>query len=132
MQVFTYEFGARGLAVRIGAALCDGGVANRSCRGSSRQGRLCVRWGVARLGMHKHGEGVHVVAVPKVSELSIVAALSDKGVRISTRSRKSSNGGRSRVEVRFKARHLLKEQRENTLGGIEIALLRAWVRGVRM
>ena len=38
MQVFTYEFGARGLAVRIGAALCDGGVANRSCSGSSRHG----------------------------------------------------------------------------------------------
>ena len=72
------------------------------------------------------------MAVPKVSELSIVAALSEKGVRISTRSRKSNNGGRPRVEVRFKARHLLKEQRENTLGGIEIALLRAWVRGIRM
>ena len=26
MQVFTYEFGARGLAVRIEAALCDDGV----------------------------------------------------------------------------------------------------------
>ena len=38
MQVCTYEFGARGLAVRIGAALCDGGVANRSCSGSSRHG----------------------------------------------------------------------------------------------
>ena len=38
LQVFTYEFGARGLAVRIGAALCDGGVANRSCSGSSRHG----------------------------------------------------------------------------------------------
>ena len=81
--------------------------------------------------MHKHGEGVHVVAVPKVSELSIVEALGEMGVRISTRSRKSSNGGRPRVEVRFKARHLLKEQRENTLGGIEIALLRAWVTGIR-
>ena len=129
--MFNHELGTRGLAVRIGTALCDGGVANMSCSGSSRQGRLCVRRGVDRLGMHKQGEGVHVVAFPKVSELSIVAALRDRGVRSSTRSRKSSNGGRPRVEVGFKARHLLKKQRENTLGGIEIALLRAWVRGIR-
>jgi hypothetical protein len=81
--------------------------------------------------MHKQGEGVHVVAVPTGFELSIVAALSDMGVRISNRSRKSSNGGRLRVEVSFKERHLLKKQRDNTMGGIEIALLRAWVRGIR-
>ena len=128
--MFNREVETRGLAVRIGTALCDGGVANRGCSGSSRQGRLCVRWGVARLGMHKQGEGVHVVAVPKVSEVSIVAALSDKGVRYSTRSRKSNNGGRPRVEIRFKARQLHKEQLENTLGSIDSALLRAWVRGI--
>jgi hypothetical protein len=81
--------------------------------------------------MHKQGEGVHVVAVPKGFELSIVAALSDKGVRISNRSSESSSGGRPRVEVSFKERHLLKEQRENILGGIEIALLRALVREIR-
>ena len=79
--------------MRIGTALCDGGVANMSCSGSSSEDRLCVRWGVARLGMHKQGEGVHVVAVPKGFELSIVAALSDKGVRISTRSSNNSSLG---------------------------------------
>jgi hypothetical protein len=73
---------------------------------------------------------VHVVAVPKGFELGIVAALSDMGVRISNRSRKSSNGDRPRVEVSFKERHLLTEQRKNTQGGIEIALLRAWVMGI--
>ena len=56
-------------------------------------------WGVARLGMYKQGEGVHVVAVPDGFELSIVAALSDSGVRISTRSSNSNNLGRLRVET---------------------------------
>ena len=72
--------------------------------------------------MHKQGEGVHDVAVPKVSEVSIVAALSDRGVRYSSRSRKSSNGGRPRVEIRFKARQLHTEELEDTLGSIDSAL----------
>ena len=72
--------------------------------------------------MHKHGEGVHDVAVPKVSEVSIVAALSDRGVRYSSRSRESSNGGRPRVEIRFKARQLHTEELEDTLGSIYSAL----------
>ena len=76
------------------------------------------------------GEGVHVVAVRKVCEVSIVAALSYRGVRYSTRSRKSSNGGRPRVEIRVKARQLHTQQLENTLGSMDSALLRAWVRGI--
>jgi hypothetical protein len=78
--------------------------------------------------MLKHGEGVHLVAVPKGFELRIVAALSERGVRISNRSSNSSNVGRLRVEASVKARHLRKEQRESIRGGIESALLRAWVR----
>ena len=103
------RIGTRGLAGRIGTALCDCGVANRSCSGSSSEGRLCVRWGVARQGMLKQGEGVHVVAVPKGFELRIVAALSDRGVRISNRSSNSGNVGRLRVEASVNERHLRKD-----------------------
>ena len=86
------RIGTRGLAVRIGTALCDCGVANMSCSGSCSDGRLCVRMGVA-----KQGEGVHVVAVSRGFELRIAAALSDRGVGISTRSNNSSSVGRLRV-----------------------------------
>ena len=82
-------------------------------------------WDVSMLGMHKQGEGVHVVAVPDGYKLSIVAALSDKGVRISTRSSNSNSLGRLRVETSGNARHLRNEQRESIRGGIEGALLRA-------
>jgi hypothetical protein len=75
--------------------------------------------------MLKHGKGVHVVAVPKGFELSIVAALSDKGVRITNRSSNSINLGRLRVEASVNARHLRKEQCESIRRGIESALLRA-------
>ena len=93
------RIGTQGLAGRIVTALCDCGVTNKSCRSSSSEDCFCVRGDVSRLGMFKQGEGVHVVAVPKVSELSIVAALSDRGVRISTRSSNSSSLGRLRVET---------------------------------
>jgi hypothetical protein len=83
------------------------------------------------LGMLKQGEGVHVVAVPKGFELRIVAALSDMGVRISNRSSNRSNVGRLRVEASVNERNLRKDQRESIRGGIESALLRAWVRGIR-
>jgi hypothetical protein len=52
-----------------GTALCDGGVANMSCNGSCSEGRLCVRMGVAKQGMLKQEEGVHVVAVSRGFEL---------------------------------------------------------------
>ena len=96
--MFTYEFGTRELAVRIGPALCDGGVANRSCRCSSSKECFCVRGYVTRLGMFKQVEGVAVVAVPDGFEVSIVAALSYRGVRISTRSNNNTLG-RLRVET---------------------------------
>jgi hypothetical protein len=91
------RIGTRGLAVRIGTALRDGGVTNKSCSGSSSEGRLSVRLGGAKLGMLKQGEGVHVAAVPKGFELLIAAALSDRGVGISNRSSNRSNVGRLRV-----------------------------------
>jgi hypothetical protein len=81
--------------------------------------------------MLKQGEGVHVVAVPKGVELRIVAALSDRGVRISNRSSNIDNVGRLRVEASVNARHLRKDKRESIGGGIESALLRAWVKGIR-
>jgi hypothetical protein len=83
------------------------------------------------LGVLKQGEGVHVVAVPKGFEVRIVAALSDMGVRISNRSsNRSSNLGRLRVKASVNARHLRNEQCESIRGGIESALLRAWVKGI--
>jgi hypothetical protein len=118
------RIGTRGLAGRIGTALCDCGVANGSCKSSSSEDYFCVRWDVSRLGMHKQGEGVYVVAVPDGFELSIVAALSYRGVRISTRMSNSSSLGRLRVEASGNARHLRNEQRESIRGGIEGALLR--------
>jgi hypothetical protein len=75
--------------------------------------------------MHKQGEGVHVVAVPRGFELSIVAAQSDMGVLISNRSSNNNSLGRLRVEASVNARHLRKEQRESIRGGIESALVRA-------
>ena len=83
------------------------------------------------LGMLKQGEGVHVVAVPKGFELRIVAALSDRGMRISNRRSNSSNVGRLRVEASVNERHLGKDERESIRGAIESALLRAEVRGIR-
>jgi hypothetical protein len=93
-EVINRELVTRELAVRIGAALCDGGVANKSCSGSSSEGRLCVRLVRVKLGMLKQGEGVHVAAVRKGFELPIAAAVSD---RISNRSSNTSNVGRLRV-----------------------------------
>jgi hypothetical protein len=58
--------------------------------------------GVAKQGMLKQGEGVHVVAVPRGFELRIAAALSDMGVGISTRSNNSINVGRLRVHASVK------------------------------
>jgi len=89
------RIGTRGLAGRIVAALCDCGVANRGC---SRKECFCVRGDETRLGMFKQVEGVAVVAVPDGFELGIVAALSYRGVRISTRS-SNSTLGRLRVET---------------------------------
>jgi hypothetical protein len=54
---------------------------------------------------------VYVVAVPDGFELSIMAALSDKGVRISTRSSNISNLGQLRVEASVNAHNLRKELR---------------------
>ena len=89
------RIGTRGLAGRIVAALCDCGVANRGC---SRKECFCVRGDETRLGMFKQVEGVAVVAVPDGFELGIVAALSYRGVRISSRSNNSILG-RLRVET---------------------------------
>jgi hypothetical protein len=75
--------------------------------------------------MHKQGEGVQAVAVPKGFELSIVAALSDMGVRISDRSSNNNSLARLRVEASVNARHSRKEQRESIRGGIESVVLRA-------
>jgi hypothetical protein len=91
------RIGTRGFTERIGTALRDGGVANKSYSGSYSEGRLCVRMGVAKQGMLKQGEGVHVVAVPRGFELRIAAALSDMGVGISTRSDNNCSVGRLRV-----------------------------------
>jgi hypothetical protein len=77
------------------------------------------------LGMLKQWEGVHVVAVRKGFEVRIVAALSDKGVRISNCSSNNSNLGRLRVEASVTARHLRKELRESIRGEIESATRRA-------
>jgi hypothetical protein len=81
--------------------------------------------------MLKQGEGVHVVAVPRGFELRIAAALSDKGVGISTRSSNNNNVGRLRVHASVNTRHLFKDERESIRGAIETALLRAEVRGSR-
>jgi hypothetical protein len=81
--------------------------------------------------MLKHGEGVHVAVVPKGFELRIVAALSDRGVRISNRSSNNTKVGGLRVEASVNARHLRKEQRESIRSGVESALLRTWVRGIK-
>ena len=99
MQVFTYEF-LRGLAVRIEAALCDGGVRKRTRSTNSILGRQRVETScqLCHLRNEQHerirgvyeGAGVHVVALRKVCEVSDVAALSDRGVRISTRSSNST------------------------------------------
>ena len=129
--MINLELVTRGLEGRIGTALCDGGVANGSNNVSSSEGRLCVRLVGAKLGMLKEGEGVHVAAVRKGFELRIAAALSDRGVRISNRSSNISNVGRLRVEASVNERHLRKDERESIRGGIESALLRAGVRGIR-
>ena len=89
------RIGTRGLAGRIVAALCDCGVANRGC---SRKECFCVRCYETRLGMVTQVEGVTVVAVPDGFEWGIVAALSYRGVRISTRS-SDSTLGRLRVDT---------------------------------
>jgi hypothetical protein len=47
--------------------------------------------------MFKQGEGVHVVAVPRVFEQRIAGALNDRGVGISTRSNNNNIVGRLRV-----------------------------------
>jgi hypothetical protein len=87
------------------------------------------------MGVAKHGEGVHVVAVSRGFELRIATVLSDKGVGISSRSSTSSNNnnnvGRLRVHVGVKERHLLQDERESIMGANESALLRAEVRGSR-
>ena len=119
------------LVVRIGTALCDGGVANKSSSGSSSEGRLCVRFVGAKLGMLKQGEGVHVAAVRKGFELRIAAAVSERCAMISNRSSNSSNAGRLRVQTSVNERHLLKDERESIRGTIVGALLRAAVRGSR-
>ena len=116
-----------GFELSIVATLSDKGVRISTRSGNSTLGRLRVETSCDA----RHLRNEQRESIRGVFEVSIVAALSDRGVRYSSRSRKSSNGGRPRVEVRFKARHLLKEQRENTLGGIEIAVLRAWVGGNR-
>jgi len=92
------RIGTRGLAGRIVTALCDCGVANRSCRSSSSRVCFCVRGYVTMVGMVKQVEGVAVVAVPDGFDVSIVAALGDMGVRISTRS-SNSTLRRLRVET---------------------------------
>ena len=102
------RIGTRGLAGRIVTALCDCGVANRSCRSSSSKDCFCVRGYENMLGMFEQVEGVAVVAVPDGFEVSIVAALSYRGVRISTRSSNSISLGRLRVETSCYARHLRK------------------------
>jgi hypothetical protein len=79
--------------------------------------------------MLKHGEGVHVVAVPRGFELRIAAAVSDSGVGISTRSSNNNSVGRLRVHASVNERHLLKDERESIRGAIESALLRTEVRG---
>jgi hypothetical protein len=79
--------------------------------------------------MLKHGEGVHVVAVPRGFELCIAAAVSDRGVGISSRSSNNNSVGRLRVQASVKERHLLKDERESIRGAIESALLKAEVRG---
>ena len=122
------------------AALSDMGVRISTRSSNSTRGRLQVETSCQARHLCKdqresirgvfEGEGVQVVAVRKVCEVSIVAALSYRGVRYSTRSRKSSNGGRPRVEIRVKARQLHTQQLENTLGCMDSALLRAWVRGI--
>jgi hypothetical protein len=53
--------------------------------------------GVAKQGMLKHGDGVHVVAVPRGFELRIAAALSDMSVGTSTRTNNNISVGRLRV-----------------------------------
>ena len=118
------------------AALSDMGVRISTRSSNSTRGRLQVETSCQARHLCKdlresirgvfEGEGVQVVAVRKVCEVSIVAALSYRGVRYSTR----SNGGRPRVEIRVKARQLHTEQLENTLGSMDSALLRAWVRGI--
>jgi hypothetical protein len=45
------RIGTRGLAGRIVTALCDCGVANRSCMSSSSKECFCVRRYVTRVGM---------------------------------------------------------------------------------
>ena len=102
MQVFTYEFGARGLAVRIEAALCDGGVRKSTRSNNSILGRQRVETSCQVCHLRNEqdegirgvfeGEGVHVVALRKVCEVSDVAALSDMGVRISTRGSDNTRG----------------------------------------
>jgi hypothetical protein len=63
-------------------------------------------------------------------ELRIVAALSERGARISNRSN-NNNVGRLRVEASVNERHLRKDQRERIRGGFESAMLRAWVKGIK-
>ena len=104
------RIGTRGLAGRIVTALCDCGVANRSCMSSSSKDCFCVRGYETRMVMVKQVEGVAVVAVPDGFDVSIVAALGDMGVRISTRS-SNSTLGRLRVETSCYARHFRNEQR---------------------
>jgi hypothetical protein len=59
--------------------------------------------------MLRQGESVHVVPVPRGSELRIAAALSDMGVGISTRSNNNNSVGRLRVQASVTERHLLKD-----------------------
>ena len=106
--MFTYEF-LRGLAVRIEAALCDGGVANMSCSNGGRP-RVEIRFKARQLHTEEledtlgsidsalQVEGVAVVTVPDGFGVSIMAALSDRGVLISTRS-SNSTLGQLRVET---------------------------------
>jgi hypothetical protein len=56
--MFHRQLVGRGFAARIGTAVCERDVANRSCNGRCSDGRLCVRTGVAKHGVKWNNKGV--------------------------------------------------------------------------
>jgi hypothetical protein len=64
-------------------------------------------------------------------DLRIATALSGRGIRGRSGSNSSNNLGGLRVHAGVHERHLLQDEREGIKGGIDKALLRAKVRGIR-
>jgi hypothetical protein len=133
--VFRGQFVRLWCVVRIVAAVCDMGVANRSWSDSSSVGRLRVQPSAGKGRCVCGGGGgkeVQRVVISMRVELRIVTTHNERGVRGGSNNSRSSIiiiiGG-LRVHAGVYDRHLLHDECEGSGGGTDTALRRAEVRG---